>query len=203
MKRYSLFMHACGLLAVVCLLAFAGCGAKEAPAPPPQKVEPMPPVTEPPAPKAAEPVPAPVAQPATGAVAPLTLPMLRLMPESAMFALAIPPLNGIVDKALALAKRIAPADFNVDEEVGKAISDIGKDIGTPDAKTFPDIAVAKGIQPDAPIGIFVDLTPTAVSAKEAFVAIAPALEAQKVAAAPKEGEKKEGENKDAVPAPPA
>ncbi|MCX5757831.1 MAG: hypothetical protein NTU83_04870, partial [Candidatus Hydrogenedentes bacterium] len=50
-----------------------------------------------------------------------------------------------------------------------------------------------GIQPDAPIGIFVDLTPTAVSAKEAFAANEAA---RKAAATPKEGEKKEGEKKE-------
>ena len=207
MRRYSPFSSAGGpalALAIAFLLAVVGCWSKEPPAPAPVvPAPPVAPVTEPaPAPLEPAPVP-PSGQPELGPVVPSTLPVLKLAPESAMLTLALPPLNGIIDKALALAKRIAPPDFNVDDEVAKAVSDIRNDLGVPDAASFADIATAKGIQPDAPIGVFVDLAPTATSAKEAFAEFKAALDAQKTtesAPAP-EGEKKEGG--EAPPAPPA
>lgn len=212
MRRYSVFRRAGGLLAVLALffpVMFAACGAKEPPpAPPAPKVEPAPAPVPVPEPKAPEPVPPPPPPPAPqfapGPVVPVTLPVLKLMPESGMMTLAIPPLTGIQDKLVAFAKRIAPGDFDVDAEIAKAVSESRGDVGAPDAKTLADIIAAKGIQPDAPIGVYVDLTPTAASAKEAFASINAELEAQKAAPAPapapapKEGEKKD----EAAPPPP-
>ncbi len=147
-----------------------------------QKEEPAAPVVKqlPPAPpgKVAETIPA---GPPLGAVVPVTLGVLKLAPESSMVTLAVPPIPGIFDKAVALAKRLAPGDVNIDEEAAKAIAQMAQGAGVPDAKSLADIARGKGLNPDVPIALYVDLTPTAASAKSAFQAMQAEQDAQKAA----------------------
>ena len=180
---------------------FGGCSGcqKEEPAAP--VVKPLPPVPPGAPGKVAETTPA---APPLGAVVPVTLGVLKLAPESSMITLAVPPIPGIFDKAVALAKRLAPADVNIDEEVVRwSIAHMAQDAGVPDAKSLADIGRAKGLNPDAPIAVYVDLTPTAASAKSAFQAIKAEQDAQKAALPPPEAAAKAEGAPPPPPMPPA
>ena len=95
--------------------------------------------------------------------APSTLAALRLMPAEAQAGIGIPPLNALLDQVVPIAKRIWTEE-EVDAEIAKFTRDIAEDAGTPDAETIQEIAVAKGIDPDAAMAIFGDFTPMADSA---------------------------------------
>ena len=203
-KRLFATLWAIALVAALVLaqpLMSTGCGgcSKEkpiaAPPPPPPppapKAEPAP--APPPAPKAE---PAKAAAAASPAGAPLTYSVLRLAPESTMITLALPPVQGILDKVVAMAKRIAPTGVDIDAQVAKGIEQMAGDAGMSGAKSLPEIAKAKGFNPDAPVAAFVDLTQTAASAKAGLTALKAEIEAAKAAAnAAKEAEKKETEKK--------
>lgn len=125
----------------------------------------------PPAPKPAakaEPAPRALKTPPLGDVAPVTLDVLKLMPESAMVSLALPPITGMHDKGVALAKRIVPEGIDVEAEIAKAVAGMAEDADVPDAKSIADIMRAKGLNPEAPIAVFADFTESAASAKAAM-----------------------------------
>ncbi len=157
------------LLVVMAALApvfVTGCSKEEEPAPPPapEATAPAPAVAEP-----AAPIEAPAAPVAAAAgPTPVTLDVLRLMPESTTIALALPPVNGIWDKAIALAKRVAPVGTDVDAEAQRIIADMAGDAGVPDAKSLAEIAAAKGLDAGAPLAAFVDLSRTASAAQKAL-----------------------------------
>ena len=144
-----------------------GCRKEEEPAPA-QKAAPVQKVEEkaPPAPKVEAP-----------AVTPITLDVLKLMPESAMMALALPPVAGLQGKGVALAKRIAPEEVDIDAEIAKHVAQMAQDAGVPDAKSLPDIMRAKGWDPDAPVAVFADLTASAADAKAALGAMQSMMDA--------------------------
>lgn len=165
-------------LAMVMIIAmsgwmFAGCGGEEPPAP----EQPAPTVTAPEAKEAPAPVvtPPPAApKSAPGDIRPVTLDLLRLAPAQAQLALALPPLNGVVAKALPLAKRLAPEGVDIDKEWAAIIADLAKDAGVEGAQTLGDVAMAKGINLDAPIALFADFTASANSVVAAVEAVQPA-----------------------------
>ena len=188
-------------------LLCTGCGGSQKQEPPPPAAAPTPPPAAKPAPveKAAiaAPAPAPAEKAAPAAAgAPVTLGVLKLAPESAMVTLALPPVTGLLDKAVALAKRLAPPEVNVDEQVAKKIAEMAQDVGVPNAKSLAEIARAKGFNADAPLAIFVDPTPSAASAKTALAEMKTAMEAAKPAEPPKEAPK-EGAPKEGAAAAPA
>lgn len=194
-----LFLAVLALSVPLLMGGCSGCQKKQEPPPPPPKVEqPAPAPVE----KAAAPsLPPPPTVPALGAVVPVTLSALKLAPESAMITLALPPLQGTLDKGIALAKKILPPGTDVDGEVAKSITQMAQDAGVPDAKTIAEIASAKGLNAEAPIALFVDLTNTAGSAKTALTAMKADLDAQKAAPAPEAAPKAEGAAKtEAAPA---
>lgn len=175
------------LLAVLAAgLAGLGCGGDQPVAPPPQTpvaqtetpkaVEP-PQAVEPP--KAVEPpAAAPAAAlPAVPEGAPVTYEVLQLTPAQAQFAIALPPANGVLAKALPLARRIAPPEIDIDKEWQQIISDMAKDAGAGDAKDLNEIALAKGVDLNAPIAVFADFTSSVDSAAKAAEAAKPAAEA--------------------------
>jgi len=147
-------------MAAVMPLTYLGCGGKEEEAAAPEAAAPKAPASET---KAEAPVPK--ALPALPADAPATAGVLRLMPESAMVALALPPLNGLYEKGVAMAKRILPPE-QVDAILAEHIAQMAADAGVPGAESLNDIAVAKGVDLNAPLAVFVDLTETAAAAKE-------------------------------------
>ena len=193
-------------LALITLLALGlpllldgcgGCQKEEQPAPAPTPL---------PAPEKAKEA-APPAEPPLGPVVPVTLGLLKLTPESAMVTVALPPVTGLFDKGVALAKRMVPAGVDIDAAVTEAIVRMAQDAGAPDAKSLSEIAKAKGLNADAAMAVYIDLTATAESCKAAFEAMkkeqeaAPAPEsASKTEQAPKA----EGASKtEASPAPAA
>jgi len=205
----------CALILVMALalgqsLLLGGCGGcqkEQPPAPTAKAQQPVPP----PAPVKAQ-EPAPPAGPPLGPVVPVTLNVLKLTPESAMVTLALPPVPALLDKGIALAKRVAPPGVDIDAQVAEAISEMAQDADVPDAKSLADIAKAKGFNADAPVALYIDFSPSAQSCKEAlevFKAEAqksasttpPPEPASKTEAAPKEGETPKTEGS-AAPAPP-
>ena len=188
------------LLALGLPLLLNGCGGC-------QKEEQAAPAPKPlPAPEKAKEAALP-AEPPLGPVVPVTLGLLKLTPESAMVTVALPPVTGLFDKGVALAKRMVPAGVDIDAAVTEAIVRMAQDAGAPDAKSLSEIAKAKGLNADAAMAVYIDLTATAESCKAAFEAMkkeqeaAPAPEsASKTEQAPKA----EGASKtEASPAPAA
>lgn len=133
-----------------------------------------PPVTAPVKPEAKEtkpvtpettPTPPPVAAPVMKkeprpepAFKPVVLDVLKMTPAKAQLALALPPLNGTLAKAIPLAKRIAPPDLDIEAKLNEFIVNAAKTAGAADAKTLGEVAAAKGINLDAPWGLFADFT---------------------------------------------
>ena len=123
--------------------------------------------------EAAEPVAA--APAAVGDVVPVTLDVLGLMPETATAAVALPPLSGLFDKGVALAKRVVPPEQDVDAFIALLIEDAASDAGVPDAKSFEEIAVAKGLDINSPIAVFADLASAAAASKQALESMGQAM----------------------------
>jgi len=134
------------VMAAVVPLTYLGCGGKEEEA------------------AAPEPLPAPPAG------APVTLDVLRLMPESATIALALPPVNGLHEKGVAMAKRILPPE-EVDAVLAQRIAEMAAGAGVTGAESLNDIAVAKGLDLSAPLAVFVDPTESAAAAKRNLAAL--------------------------------
>jgi len=170
------------ILALMTPLVLSGCSGCQKEQPPAVQ-KPVVPVTEqkaavpppPPEPKAVEPIP-------------VTFELLKLTPESAMMTVALPPVTGLMDKAVALAKRFVPPGMDIDAIVAEWIAGAAQAMEAPEAKTLGDVLRAKGINPDAPMVAFIDMMRMIEPAKE----MAEAAKAQKAAAAatPTEGEPK-------------
>ena len=162
-----------------------GCQKEEQAAPAPKPL---------PAPEKAKEA-APPVEPPLGPVVPVTLGLLKLTPESAMVTVALPPVTGLFDKGVALVKRVAPAGADIDAALAEAVAQMAKEAGAPDAKSLSEIAKAKGLNADAAMAVYIDLTATAESCKAAFEAM---KKEQEAAPAPESASKTE-----ASPAPAA
>lgn len=173
-KRWLAAVHglALGLMLVgagLCGVGCGGCGAEKEAAPTPAQPAPAakavpapPPVVE--APAAPE-VPKPaVVKRELSEGAPVVLDILAYTPATAQLALALPPLNGTIAKAIPFAKRIAPPAVDIEAEVNNIIRDLAIDAGAEGADSFGAIAEAKGISLDAPMGLFIDVTASVDSA---------------------------------------
>jgi len=182
-----------------------GCGGEEPAAPvQPAPTAAAPEAKEAPAPAVTPPPAAPKAAP--GDIRPVTLDLLKMTPAQAQLALALPPLNGIVAKALPLAKRVAPEGVDIDKEWAAIVADLATDAGVEGAATLGAVAAAKGINLDAPMALFADFTESVNSitaAMEAIKAASPAAETPAAAAAPAAGAGAEAEGgANAAPAAP-
>jgi len=118
-------------------LLFPGCGGKddEPQATPPQDAK-------------------PTAQPDPNR--PVTLDVLQYLPDETVFAMALPSLTSLQDKAVALAKRLAPSPETVDQAVNAWIANIAAHAQVPQAQTLADVAKEMGLRADAPMAFFVD-----------------------------------------------
>ena len=177
------------VMAAIAPLTYLGCGGKEDEAAAPEAV----------APEAVAPVAvAPKPLPPVPAGAPVTTDVLRLMPESAMIALALPPVNGLYEKGVAMAKRILPAE-QVDAMLAQHIAEMAAGAGVTEAESLNDIAVAKGLDLSAPLAVFVDPTESAAGAKRNLAALQTAAAAGDTEA----GDAAEAQPEAAPPAPDA
>ena len=112
--------------------------------------------------KPAAPKPKPKPKPKSG---PVTLEVLQLMPESAGYACAIPPLSNVYPKTVALAQRIAPSQADAKTMIEDIVAELARELKVDETLSLVDIAKAKGIDPTKPIGFFADFTPTQASVK--------------------------------------
>ena len=169
MKRKNLFHGAvlAVLLAMLCAVSvlFVGCGGEEEQAPAPNKAEPGAPVA--PEQPAAEVAPV---EEVLGPDAPVTLPVLRLMPESAVIAAAVPSISSLYETGTTLAKRYVPPE-QVDAAVAEWMSKAAEELGAPEAKTPMDIARQRGFDPDAPVALFADMEQVAAAVEKAAAAV--------------------------------
>ena len=163
MKRKNLFDTSvlAVLLALLCAGSglLTGCGPKEEQAPGTQPGAPEKPAAE----------VLPVEEP-LGPDAPLTLPVLRLMPESAVVAAAVPSVSSLYETATTLAKRYVPPE-QVDATVAEWTSKAAQELGVPEAKTPMEIALQRGFDPDAPVGVFADMEQLAAAVEKAVAAV--------------------------------
>ena len=142
------------LLAIILVLTLAACGGREEeePAPVAETLEPTPDLpTEP----AIEETPEPTDVPREKAAYPAsTLPALALRPEAALLSLALPPMQGVIDRGLAFAERVMPDEAQVHAEHARWVELFAEDFGIEDAETLSDIAAGIGLDPERPIGLF-------------------------------------------------
>jgi len=89
---------------------------------------------------------------------PVTLGVLKLMPESAVAAIAIPSVNRTYEQIETLLLRGAPADINMEAELKVIVSQMARLAGALEASTIEEIALDKGIESQKPIGIFLGST---------------------------------------------
>ncbi|HOZ47774.1 MAG TPA: hypothetical protein PLO37_21990 [Candidatus Hydrogenedentes bacterium] len=108
-----------------------------------------------------------------GPVVPVTLDVLGLMPDNAMVTMGVPSANSLVDKAIAFAKRVAPADVDIEAIVADSIAGMAEDAGVAEAQSLGEIGKAKGFDLDAPMAFFVDLSPMEAKLAEAAAILAP------------------------------
>lgn len=134
------------VLALVCMTAVWGCGKKEEPAPTPDS-----------APSASDLESPAVPEPIPTVVRPLALPALELMPEQASIALAIPSVTVLHDKAAELIRLFAAPETDVDAMLRAAAEGMAGTLQTPPRDSIPEVIRAKGLDPDAPIALFVDM----------------------------------------------
>ncbi len=107
---------------------------------------------------------------------PVVLDVLHMTPAKAQIALGLPPLNGTLNKAMPLAKRLAPPDFDIEAKLNEFILNASKTVGVENAKTLGDIGAAKGLNLDAPWGLFADFSKSVesgIAAAEKAKAAAP------------------------------
>jgi hypothetical protein len=139
-------------------LSLLACGGQPATPPAPAAAPPAPPAAAPAEAAAPAPAPAKAAAAAVDPNAPATVHALALMPASAHAAVAYPPIKGLVERIIAVAKRIVPAD-EVDREVARIVDEIAMGAEVYDAKSLDDVAAAKGLDINAPVAVFGDFSP--------------------------------------------
>jgi len=96
---------------------------------------------------------------------PVTLQVLRLQPEGAAVAGALPPITVLFEKLRSLGHRMAPADMNADEELQRIARELGEKWGV-QGEDIPAVFQAKGIDPNRPLALFVDMADAAPMMRE-------------------------------------
>ena len=80
--------------------------------------------------------------------------ILCLMPDSAMLAVCVAAPKTTWAEGLAMARKVARESGAVDAAVVAAVQEAAAFFNVPDAESFSDIARVRGIDPDAPVGLF-------------------------------------------------
>ena len=110
------------------------------------------------------------------------LPILRALPDSAAFGLAFPPLPGLCEQLAALAARF-PAGPELVARFNTLLESTFRDEGMHGFRDLASFLTSKGLAPDSPSGVFVDLTLTVADAEEAGRKFAQAVQDQVLAPA--------------------
>lgn len=100
-----------------------------------------------------------VALPAGAQGAPVTLPALKAMPDQTALALGVPPITVLESKLVPMINRIAP-ELEIEKSVQDMVDDFAEDFNIEGAKTLRDIGVGIGVDLDAPMAVFVDVSPS-------------------------------------------
>jgi hypothetical protein len=100
-----------------------------------------------------------VALPAGAQGTPVTLPALKAMPGQTALALGVPPVTVLEGKLVPMLNRIAP-ELEIEQSVQDMVDDFAEDFGIEGAKTLRDIGVGIGVDFDAPMAVFVDVSPS-------------------------------------------
>lgn len=85
---------------------------------------------------------------------PVTVSVLKLMPESAIVAIAIPSVEKAEQHVHAILKSGAPTGVDMDAEITVVTSQMARSANAFEAKSVADIAAIKGIDPERPLAIF-------------------------------------------------
>ncbi|MCC6797030.1 MAG: hypothetical protein IT366_18080 [Candidatus Hydrogenedentes bacterium] len=86
---------------------------------------------------------------------PDTIGVLKLMPESAVVAVAIPSVEKAEQQIQALLKRGAPEGVDMDAEITVVTSQMARSANAFEAKSVADIAAIKGLDPERPLAVFI------------------------------------------------
>ena len=89
---------------------------------------------------------------------PETITVLKLMPEAAVIAVAIPSVEKTEKQIHALLKRGAPDGVDMDAEITVITSQMARSANAFEAKSVADITAIKGLDPDRPLAIFFGVT---------------------------------------------
>lgn len=95
--------------------------------------------------------------PGTAAVAPttpITTGVLKLIPEGAVIAIALPSIEKSEVQLRALLRRGAPKDVDMDAELKVVTSQIARSADAFEATSLADIAAIKGLDPEKPFAVF-------------------------------------------------
>ena len=144
--------------AVVCLLmlSLAACGRKkEEPAPEAPVGEVVESAPDLDLESAIEAVPEPTRIPRERTeYPPSTAAVLALRPDTAVVSLAMPPMQGVIDRGVAYASRVLPPETGVKAEMDRWVELFAQDLDIEDAETLSDIAAGIGLDPSRPMGAF-------------------------------------------------
>ncbi len=94
------------------------------------------------------------------AEAPITLPVLQLTPDNAQVALAVPPLDATLAQIADIAKKFTPNPGDIDNLLAEIVSGAAEGADAWGAANFKEIATKYGLNGEAPVGIYTDLTRT-------------------------------------------
>lgn len=139
MRKVTLIL--CGILMIMGLFIFYGCGGPAEQTPPPKT-----------------PVPKELVLPPSEGGIPTTS-LLKLTPENAQLSIALPSLADGLNKIVQTAKRFYTAEA-VDGWLQNHIQQLANFAGVPEAKNLIEIAEARGFDINKPMGAFVDFKPS-------------------------------------------
>lgn len=138
------------------------------------------------------------------AEAPKTVEVLQLTPDNAQVALAIPPLDAALQQTAELVKKFHPNPAEVDAFLNEIIADAAEGAEAWGAQNFKEIAAKRGLNGEAAIGVFCDVSKTVKKATEEYAKNKAAAEkeaADKAKAADVEAAKAAAAAGTAAPAP--
>ncbi|MFP4499582.1 MAG: hypothetical protein ACLFTT_01155 [Candidatus Hydrogenedentota bacterium] len=107
---------------------------------------------------------------------PVTIPALELMPEQTAIALGLPPIPLLEAKLVPMLEAVAP-QLEAAAMIDHTVSDMAEDFAIEEAQDLGDIVAGLGLDPDAPVGVFVDLAPSLESLEPFVEALEEAEEA--------------------------